>query len=121
MSQQRLKRLHPPGSKGSAMPDPQLLLQTRALRARAEEIRTRAETFRNADVREKMREVAARYGAPVTPTAIRGTSHRVSVGAVPTSRTGGKRTMGCPVTAGAGLSRKSPAGQGGASHSGRVM
>jgi hypothetical protein len=43
------------------MPDHRVLLQAGDLRARAEEIRTRAEIFHGADLREKMREVAARY------------------------------------------------------------
>jgi hypothetical protein len=52
----------PPRSEWSGdMPDREVLLQARDLRARAEEIRTQAETFRNADIREKLREVAVRY------------------------------------------------------------
>jgi hypothetical protein len=43
------------------MSDHRVLLQAMDLRARAEEIRTRAETFHGADLRKEMREIAARY------------------------------------------------------------
>jgi hypothetical protein len=41
--------------------DKQLLLLARDLRARAEEVLARAETFGDADARETMRRVAASY------------------------------------------------------------
>jgi hypothetical protein len=41
--------------------DQQLLLLARELRARAEEVLARAETFGDADARETMRRVAASY------------------------------------------------------------
>jgi hypothetical protein len=43
------------------MPDPELLSLARGLRVRAEEIVTRAETFNDADVRQKLRKIAATY------------------------------------------------------------
>jgi hypothetical protein len=43
------------------MPYPELLSLARDFRARAEEISARAETFHNADARQKMREIAATY------------------------------------------------------------
>ena len=43
------------------MRDIELLLRAGNLRARAEEILVKAETFRDADAREMMREVAASY------------------------------------------------------------
>jgi len=43
------------------MPYPDLLTLARDLRVRAEEISTRAETFHNADAKQKMREIAATY------------------------------------------------------------
>ena len=43
------------------MPDPKLLSLARDLRARAEEISARAETFHDACAREKMRKIAAIY------------------------------------------------------------
>src|SRR5215470_14745420 len=46
---------------GAPMPYPDLLTLARDLRVRAEEISTRAETFHNADAKQKMREIAATY------------------------------------------------------------
>jgi hypothetical protein len=43
------------------MPDPQRLLRAEDLRARAEEVLARAETFRNADARQKLRRIAETY------------------------------------------------------------
>ena len=43
------------------MPDTKLLLLARNLRARAEELLARAETFEDADARQKMRKIAATY------------------------------------------------------------
>ena len=43
------------------MPDPQLSLLAMELRARAEEILARAETFHNADAQRKLRKIAADY------------------------------------------------------------
>ena len=43
------------------MPDGELLSLAMELRARGEEMLARAETFRDADVRQKMREIAAGY------------------------------------------------------------
>jgi hypothetical protein len=43
------------------MQDTTLLILASDLRARAGKILTRAETFRNADSREKMRKIAASY------------------------------------------------------------
>jgi hypothetical protein len=43
------------------MPDPQLLLMAMDLRARAEEVLARAETFHNADAQRKLRKIAADY------------------------------------------------------------
>jgi len=43
------------------MPDPTLLAMARDLRARAEEVLVRAETFHNADSRQKLREIAETY------------------------------------------------------------
>jgi hypothetical protein len=43
------------------MSDPQLLLQARDLRARAEEVLDRAETLRNADARQKLQKIAETY------------------------------------------------------------
>ena len=43
------------------MPDPNLLLLVAELRARAEEILTRAETFNDTDARQKLHEIAATY------------------------------------------------------------
>jgi hypothetical protein len=43
------------------MPDPQLLLLAEDLRARAEEILARAETFNNADARQTLHTIAANY------------------------------------------------------------
>ena len=43
------------------MPDPELLLLAAKLRARAEEILTRAETFHDTDARQKLRRIAATY------------------------------------------------------------
>jgi hypothetical protein len=43
------------------MPDAQLLALASDLRARAEEVLTRAETFHDAGAREKMRGIAASY------------------------------------------------------------
>ena len=43
------------------MPNPQVLLLARDLRARAEEIWTRAETFHDADARQKLHKIAATY------------------------------------------------------------
>jgi hypothetical protein len=46
---------------GSAVPDGELLSLAMELRARAEEMLARAETFHDADVRQKMRGIAADY------------------------------------------------------------
>jgi hypothetical protein len=43
------------------MPDRQVLLQARDLRSRAEEIRTRAETFHDVDARQKLHKIAVTY------------------------------------------------------------
>ena len=43
------------------MPDPRVQLLARDLRARAEEIWSRAETFHDAEARQKLREIAASY------------------------------------------------------------
>jgi hypothetical protein len=43
------------------MPAPRVLLLARDLRARAEEILSRAETFHDAEARQKLREIAASY------------------------------------------------------------
>ena len=43
------------------MADRQLLLQAKDLRANAEEVLARAETFRNADSRQKLRKIAETY------------------------------------------------------------
>jgi hypothetical protein len=43
------------------MRDPQLLLLAEDLRARAEEILARAETFHNADARQTLHKIAADY------------------------------------------------------------
>jgi hypothetical protein len=43
------------------MPDPRLLLLVSELRARAEEIRTRAETFHDEEARQELRKIAATY------------------------------------------------------------
>ena len=43
------------------MPGQELLSLAMELRARAEEMSARAETFHNAEVRQKMREIAAGY------------------------------------------------------------
>jgi hypothetical protein len=43
------------------MPDPQLLLLAMDLRARAKEVLARAETFHDADARQKLRGIAAGY------------------------------------------------------------
>jgi hypothetical protein len=43
------------------MPDQNLLSVARELRARADEVLARAETFANADAKETMREIAANY------------------------------------------------------------
>jgi hypothetical protein len=43
------------------MPDPQLLLLAMDLRARAEEILARAETFHNVDAQRGLRKIAADY------------------------------------------------------------
>jgi len=43
------------------MPDPQLLLLAEDLRARAEEILARAETFNNAEARQTLHTIAANY------------------------------------------------------------
>jgi hypothetical protein len=46
---------------GLAVPDQELLSLAMELRARAEEMLARAETFHDADVRQKMRGIAAGY------------------------------------------------------------
>jgi hypothetical protein len=46
---------------GGTVPDPELLSLAKDLRARAEEILARAETFHDADVQQKMRAIAAGY------------------------------------------------------------
>ena len=46
---------------GYPMPDAEILSLVRDLRARAEEISTRAETFNDADARQRMRTIAATY------------------------------------------------------------
>ncbi len=43
------------------MPDNKLLSLARSLRARAEEVLLKAQAMTDADARQKMREVAARY------------------------------------------------------------
>ena len=43
------------------MPDAELLSLARNLQARAEEIWTRAETFHDADARQKLHKIAATY------------------------------------------------------------
>ena len=43
------------------MPDQRLLFLAEDCRQRAEEILTKAETFQNADTKQKMREIAAQY------------------------------------------------------------
>ena len=43
------------------MPDERLLFLARDARDRAEEVRTRAETFHNADAHRKLRKIAADY------------------------------------------------------------
>ena len=43
------------------MPDQELLSLAMELRARAEEISARAETFHEADIRQKLRGIAASY------------------------------------------------------------
>ncbi len=43
------------------MPDLHVLLQAGDLRARAEELRTRAETFHDADARQKLYKIAVTY------------------------------------------------------------
>ena len=43
------------------MPDPKLLLLAAELRARAEEILTRAQTFHDTDARQKLQKIAATY------------------------------------------------------------
>jgi hypothetical protein len=43
------------------MPDEKLLLLAREARERAEEVSTRAETFRDAYAKQKMREIVVRY------------------------------------------------------------
>jgi len=43
------------------MPDARFLLLARDLRARAEELFARAETFTDADVRQKLRKIAETY------------------------------------------------------------
>ena len=43
------------------MPDGEILSLVRDLRARAEEISARAETFNDADARQRMRTIAATY------------------------------------------------------------
>jgi len=44
------------------MPDAEILLLVRELRARAREISARAETFNDAEARQRMRTLAATYG-----------------------------------------------------------
>ena len=46
---------------GPAMPDAELLSLARNLLARAEEIWTRAETFHDADARQKLHKIATTY------------------------------------------------------------
>jgi hypothetical protein len=48
-------------SRDLAVPDQELLSLAIELRARAEEMSARAETFHDADIRQKMREIAAGY------------------------------------------------------------
>jgi hypothetical protein len=43
------------------MPDQRLLLLARESRDRAEELLAKAETFRDADAKQKMREIAVKY------------------------------------------------------------
>jgi hypothetical protein len=43
------------------MPDQQLLFLARDARERAEEVRTRAETFHNAEAKQRMLDLAVKY------------------------------------------------------------
>jgi hypothetical protein len=54
--------MEPTKSEGRhAAPDPELLLLVSRWRARAQEVLAQAETMRDADARQTMREIAARY------------------------------------------------------------
>jgi hypothetical protein len=46
---------------GVPMPDQRLLSLAREARERAEEILTKAETFKDAEAKQRMREIAAKY------------------------------------------------------------
>jgi hypothetical protein len=47
--------------RGLPMPDQRLLSLAREARDRAEELLVKAETFKDADAKQKMREIAAKY------------------------------------------------------------